>query len=74
VAFGRDRDRLGYFTQLINDWIASGQYGLIAEKNGVVLLQRNTPSDPQSLQNWQMFQTPGETSTDGMQRNPSSSA
>lgn len=60
VAFGRDRDRLGYFTQLINDWIVSGQYGLITEKNGVVLLQRNAPSDPQSLQNWQMFQTPDE--------------
>lgn len=60
VAFKRDRKRLAHFSQLINDWIASGQYGLIAEENGVVLLQRNTASDPKALQNWQTSQTPGE--------------
>jgi len=55
VAFGRDRDRYDTFVPFINSLIDSGQYGLINSRDGLVLLQRNTPSDPQALTDWQAF-------------------
>ncbi|MDB9529418.1 DUF2079 domain-containing protein [Oscillatoria sp. CS-180] len=60
VAFSRDRDRLHHFTQLINAWIATEQYGLIQAKDGLILLQRDSPSAPQALEDWQTFLSPDE--------------
>jgi uncharacterized membrane protein len=61
VAFSRDRDRLTDFTNLINTWLDSGQYGLIAVNDGVVLLQRDVASTPQAVQDWQTFQATYQT-------------
>lgn len=55
VAFGNDRDRYETFIPFINSLIESRQYGLIDAHQGLVLLQRNTPSDPAALTDWQTF-------------------
>ena len=55
VAFSRDRTRFEHFSQFINDWISSGQYGLVDARDGLVLLQRGSESNPQALENWEAF-------------------
>jgi len=54
-AFSRDRDRYTTFLPFINSLIDTGQYGLIAARDGVILLQRSTPSNPEALADWQRF-------------------
>ncbi|MEM9504044.1 MAG: hypothetical protein AAGA01_08815, partial [Cyanobacteria bacterium P01_E01_bin.43] len=55
VAFGRDRDRFETFIPAVNNWIDSGEYGLIRADNGVILLQRGVTSDPAATTDWQAF-------------------
>ena len=55
VAFGRDRDRFETFIPAVNNWIDSGEYGLIRADNGVILLQRGVASDPKATTDWQAF-------------------
>ncbi|HEY9888639.1 MAG TPA: DUF2079 domain-containing protein, partial [Candidatus Obscuribacterales bacterium] len=55
VAFSRDRAELATFIALINDWVASGAYGLRQAQDGLILLQKGQPSDPQAVQDWQRF-------------------
>jgi hypothetical protein len=55
VAFGRDRDRYNTFVPFINGLLDSGQYGLVDARDGLVLLQRNVPSVPAALTDWQTF-------------------
>jgi uncharacterized membrane protein len=60
VAFSRDGAELATLTQAINTWLDSGQYGLITAEAGIILLQRDTPSLPQALADWQTFLTTPE--------------
>lgn len=55
VAFRKDRDRYATFVPAINTLIESGQYGLIDAQDGLVLLQRDQPSEPTALIDWQTF-------------------
>jgi hypothetical protein len=55
VASKRDRREFGNFIAAIQEWIAQGKYGLIDARDGIVLLQRNTPSVPAALANWEDF-------------------
>ncbi|MEM6837384.1 MAG: DUF2079 domain-containing protein [Cyanobacteria bacterium P01_C01_bin.120] len=55
VAFGRDRDRYETFVPFINSLIDSEQYGLIEARDGLILLQRNQPSNSTALNDWQAF-------------------
>lgn len=59
VAFSRDREELADFTQSIQTWLDSGDYGLVMARDGVVLLQRGVGSDAQAQQDWQQFLTEG---------------
>ncbi|MGD1858440.1 MAG: DUF2079 domain-containing protein [Leptolyngbyaceae cyanobacterium] len=55
VAFRSDRDRYETFVPFINSLIDSEQYGLIEARDGLILLQRNQPSNSTALNDWQAF-------------------
>jgi len=55
VAFSADGDRLAYYTEQIQTWLDQGTYGLVSSRDGLLLLQREQPSNPQAIQDWQAF-------------------
>ncbi|MEL7314580.1 MAG: DUF2079 domain-containing protein [Cyanobacteria bacterium J06559_3] len=55
VAFKRDRKRLDEYSQLVNNLLNQNRYGILAFRDGIVMLQRESPSDPQSQQAWQQL-------------------
>jgi len=54
-AFHNDWNTLVDLVQLIDRVTMAGDYGLVEVNDGVVLLQRGKPSDPQAVANWQAF-------------------
>ena len=57
AAFSGSRDRLLNWLPIVQALLDSEDYGIIAATPGVFLLQRDTPSDPAALREWQAFQT-----------------
>lgn len=55
VAFSNDGKRLEAFTRQIDEWMASGRYGLLQAEEGLLLLGQGGKSDPKALQDWQDF-------------------
>ncbi|MEO1133559.1 MAG: DUF2079 domain-containing protein, partial [Cyanobacteria bacterium J06639_1] len=55
VAFRRDRNYLVSYKQLVNELLDEERYGAISFHNGVVMLKRDRPSDPEALQQWQQY-------------------
>lgn len=56
AGFGDDRDRLRRMVPEIERLISEGNYGLIACRDGIVLMQKAKPSDPEALSAWTAFQ------------------
>lgn len=54
-AFKSDRQRIQIMVPLISQLIANGEYGLIGFADGVVLLKRGVPSQPEAMNNWLAF-------------------
>lgn len=54
-AFKRDRERMQIMIPLISQLMANGEYGLIGFADGVVLLKRGVPSQPEVMNNWLAF-------------------
>lgn len=50
-----DRKILEKDVPVVEAFIQQNQYGVIGYQNGVILLKRNTPSDPTLLSQWQEF-------------------
>lgn len=55
VAFAEDRDNLKAIVRLIDKVTSTGEYGIIGFNNGVILLQKNAPFDPDARSQWLLF-------------------
>ncbi|MFY7803641.1 MAG: DUF2079 domain-containing protein [Limnoraphis robusta] len=56
AAFKHERDRLKEIVPIIDQFTATNEYGMIGFENGVVLMQKAATSNPQALENWNLFQ------------------
>ncbi|MBP0000059.1 MAG: DUF2079 domain-containing protein [Cyanobacteria bacterium SID2] len=57
VAFKHDRARLKTMVPKIEELIATGEYGLVDLRDGVVFLDRGATSNPEGLQAWESFRS-----------------
>ncbi|WP_017328271.1 DUF2079 domain-containing protein [Synechococcus sp. PCC 7336] len=57
VAFGGERTAFRQIVPLFDRLLDSEEYGAIAVRAGVVLLQRHTPSNPAALENWLAYRS-----------------
>ncbi len=55
IAFTAERLQLESINLLLDDLIEQNQYGVIGFKEGVILCQKETSSDIQSLEMWQHY-------------------
>ncbi|MBE7381562.1 MAG: DUF2079 domain-containing protein [Leptolyngbya sp. SIO1E4] len=55
VAFRRDRRELDSFSVIVNELLNTQRYGILEFRNGVVLLQKGTASEPLAWQSWQQW-------------------
>lgn len=55
LAFGDDRAKLKSIIALLDQVIPNSEYGVIAFEDGVILLQKATSSNPDSLAAWSAF-------------------
>jgi uncharacterized membrane protein len=64
-AFSGSRDRLQNWMPVVQSLLDENFYGIVAAAPGVFLLKRATPSQPDLLMAWQIFQTEVSNSTTG---------
>jgi uncharacterized membrane protein len=57
VAFSGDRDAFQEITQKIQELTASQEYGMIDFRDGVILLKKGVPSQPEVVKNYTSFLT-----------------
>lgn len=55
IAFDEDRELAQTLVNLIDAVTQQQQYGIIGCNNGIVLLQKGVPSDPEALAQWSIF-------------------
>ncbi|MGK7872859.1 MAG: DUF2079 domain-containing protein [Xenococcaceae cyanobacterium] len=55
VAFENDRERLKSIVKTIDHVLEEDRYGVIGFKDGVILLQKDTKSNPEALMDWLAF-------------------
>ncbi|MDC0835431.1 hypothetical protein AY599_22580 [Leptolyngbya valderiana BDU 20041] len=68
VAFKHDRARLKVMVPKIENLVASGEYGLLELRDGVVFLERGASSNPEALQAWETYR--GELRVESSQHRP----
>ncbi|MGF1493168.1 MAG: DUF2079 domain-containing protein [Microcoleaceae cyanobacterium] len=54
-AFRSDRKRLNAIIEQIQQLTAAQEYGVIGFENGIILMQKNQPSDPSAFESWKLF-------------------
>ncbi|HEY9653337.1 MAG TPA: DUF2079 domain-containing protein [Coleofasciculaceae cyanobacterium] len=55
VAFKDDRQNLKAMVPVIDQVTNNGEYGIIGFKQGVILMQKGTPSNPEAMASWLEF-------------------
>ncbi len=55
IAFSGDRDTLKEINQRIEQLTANQEYGIIDFRDGLILIKKAVPSDPQAVKNYQSF-------------------
>ncbi len=55
VAFGKERGQLKEIVPLIEQFTASGEYGIIGFNDGVILMHQGEVSNPEAVANWSQF-------------------